>query len=307
MYMHGTQLVVACVLMWPMYTAHGNCEAGSYYEGWPVYLCMTCNQMSYCPGDDSRRACLPGTHSSYGESACHACTGCASGSRVWGYCKWWYPDIEGAAVWAATYCVPCSTPTCTNGQRAVGTCSSAYNAPLGGNDYYCGGSIAGWYLPPAGGVATKCPLGTYSTANDVSSCTVCAAGTYYTTTTTGASSNSICLACPVGKYSSAGATACTLCPVGTYRPSTGGSQCMTCPPGTESTATGASACQSCAAGKFSQTGTCVACQTGTFAASTGSAACLSCGPGNYGSSTSCIPCPIGTASAPHSHETQTNH
>ena len=112
----------------------------------------------------------------------------------------------------------------------------------------------------------------------------CPAGMY-------AIDSTLCIACPAGTSSSAGATSiasCIPCSAGSYATSVGTPSCTLCPAGTFSTATGAnssSVCQSCPAGTYSATvgGTnssaCVGCPLNTYSTAVGASnvsACLSC-------------------------------
>lgn len=117
----------------------------------------------------------------------------------------------------------------------------------------------------------------------------CPAGMY-------AIDSTLCIACPAGTSSSAGATSiasCIPCSAGSYATSVGTPSCTLCPAGTFSTATGAnssSVCQSCPAGTFT-----------TMSGASSVQACYSaCGAGNYSAagSTSCSMCPAGSYSSP---------
>lgn len=88
--------------------------------------------------------------------------------------------------------------------------------------------------------------GTYKTADGSAVCTLCVAGKYREAT---AQTSNTCLTCPIGTNSPAGSgaltlctcnagwygpdgAACTVCPVGKYKPTQGAAECTLCPAGT---------------------------------------------------------------------------
>lgn len=133
--------------------------------------------------------------------------------------------------------------------------------------------------------------------------------------------NSLCISCSQLQYSKAGATSCSLCPLGTsFISST--TECQTCPAGTFGTVQvtctvctnnvispgpGATSCVPCTPGTFASGGItdgsgnvlignkhCVPCPAGTYDAGAGT--CVAC-LGNQistGGSTGCTPCPPDT-------------
>lgn len=150
-------------------------------------------------------------------------------------------------------------------------------------------------------VCFPCPPGSFSNVvfvspyyDRVTSCSLCAAGTY--STGTEASSSEVCLPCDSGKYSTAlGAQSlatCVSCPEGTYSSGIGTSVCTRCSPGSFNSLRGATfsgACFLCETGKFSTSSgavsenSCVDCSPGYFSSSSSSTSCSACLPGKYSS------------------------
>jgi len=112
-----------------------------------------------------------------------------------------------------------------------------------------------------------------------------------------------------------GVTACSLCPVGTYNPSTGSigqDDCLACPVGTYNPSTGRTGfgdCLACPVGQYTditgQSG-CSACPSHTYSSQTGASTCTPC-PANTQfngtsgtASTVCTACPVGSISTPGS-------
>ena len=284
--MYSLSSVLTWVIAWQVHVIGSNavCTSPGYYlsNGY----CLKCREGSYCPGNSIAYTDPPGTYSYMGESGYHTCPGCIQYTRVIAYCYVTTLPDGTTGIWPDK-CGACSPYiTCTGGTRRKGACLPAGGISVTENDYYCGGSIAGWHTTSVRSAPVQCDMGTYSDTYDASACTACASGTVSIIT---------------------GATTCTSCSVGTYQDRSSQTACVSCSPGTYVESTGAIACAACGAGYYSQGGSpCTVCPRGTYAPVQGSGACLSCGPGNYGDRTSCTPCPIGTASAPHSHETQTN-
>ncbi len=175
-----------------------------------------------------------------------------------------------------------------------------------------------------------CSEGLYSDLLEAQKCTPCLPGTS-TNVLTG---SSFCFHCVPGKYSNAGASACTNCsagyavktsgaafclpcPQGEYAAVNGSLECTACSPGKKQGAQGSIQCDPCEVGKAidgfrrigcaectegsatNRTGsiTCSPCEFNTFQASKGAAVCTACPRGTSSSGesqTSCPLCPIGT-------------
>ncbi|KAJ4459945.1 putative member of the kelch motif protein family [Paratrimastix pyriformis] len=134
-----------------------------------------------------------------------------------------------------------------------------------------------------GGCETEGPDDTIACRKTaVSALRQCPAGTRFT--------GKSCEVCPVGHFSTAGATSCALCPAGTFSDFVGQGECSgRCPSGTYSEKLGATNAK-----------TCIPCQPGTYSDVSGSTKrdCLLCPPGTYSNTTgassneSCLPCPV---------------
>ena len=113
-------------------------------------------------------------------------------------------------------------------------------------------------------------------------CFDCGRGKFISTE--GATSETQCSLCPIGKSSPATGlpSSCESCQSGRYAPAEGYAQCAICDPGTacEEEAT---EMQSCSAGSFSGAGagTCTTCSEGTHASADESSACVTCNAGKY--------------------------
>jgi hypothetical protein len=99
-------------------------------------------------------------------------------------------------------------------------------------------------------VCNACPRGSYCPLNSTNA-TLCPAGTY--NPSTGASSVTACLICPVGSYCPLNSINATLCPEGTYNPTTGASSfsgCLICTPGAYCPTKGLTSPVKCPVGYF---------------------------------------------------------
>ena len=141
-------------------------------------------------------------------------------------------------------------------------------------------------------------------ATSESTCVACGAGYY--TTTAGATSNTACLKCAAGKYATTTVNAladCTYCAAGTYSAATGASAAATCGacPVSSSSPISSSALANCTcnAGYSGPDGAaCTPCQANTYKTTTGSAQCTSCpanliSPVGSTSSAACADCNAG--------------
>ena len=106
-------------------------------------------------------------------------------------------------------------------------------------------------------------IGTYWSSNYWINCS---AGYYQP-----AIEQTLCIQCPAGTYSSAGAALCTNWAAGTYS-SLGASSCTQCSAGYYSVSSGSSVCTICPAGSYSSVGatSCTQCSSNTYASSAGS-------------------------------------
>jgi hypothetical protein len=113
-----------------------------------------------------------------------------------------------------------------------------------------------------------------------------------------------CAACPSGWSSSAGSTACSVCPLGFYSGEINSALCKACPNGYFGTKKKASSCVLCSSGKYSTTPAnnkgivdCTECQHGHYSIDTQpNANCLGCPSGYYQEAkgqADCKSCPKG--------------
>ena len=140
-----------------------------------------------------------------------------------------------------------------------------------------------------------CPVGKWS-EEGATSCDVCAAGKIQASETS-------CMNCPEGYFSSEGDSQCTECASGKFS-SVGSAACADCPGG-KYAQEGSSGCVDCASGKFSRSGdmSCTDCTAGTYSIS-GSSSCTTCPDGWAQSSmgaTACYKCTAGYFSYPPSN------
>eukprot|EP01046_Picozoa_sp_COSAG06_P032470 COSAG06_NODE_3247_length_5620_cov_3.982612_4_plen_998_part_01 len=128
----------------------------------------------------------------------------------------------------------------------------------------------------SGGAESSCPAGKFSLAG-AHACTPCTVGKWSSTAA------SACTNCAAGKHAAAAsATACANCGAGTYS-SAGASECTSCAVGTYSAAA-ASTCTNCSAGTYvatNGTSNCIDCAAGQFQPAAGETACQTCSPGRF--------------------------
>ena len=166
------------------------CPIGNYQNEESCQTCKLCQAGTYNgeTGRPSCKGCTIGTFSSeIGLSSQNQCKSCLPGT---------YNDETGKAL-----CKSCRAGT--------------YNNETG--KALCKSCLAGHYQPDAGKTnCEECVAGSYSTEETGAlSCTKCLQGT--ASTTIGASTNSTCIKCIGGQYStSAGASSCSSCLKGTY-------------------------------------------------------------------------------------------
>lgn len=167
----------------------------------------SCPSSYYCPlGSSSGTSCPSGTLlSSEGMSDSSACETCP----VSYYCE---PSVGRTVCWGGFVCTGGATwPTPLDND-------GGYICPLG---YYCDPSTFDSEQP--------CSPGTFSDKLGSSSCFSCPSGFVCPSEAT-----IVPTICPAGQYCAEGSIAAVDCPLGTFRPSTGGSalsSCLSCPAG----------------------------------------------------------------------------
>jgi Tyrosine-protein kinase ephrin type A/B receptor-like len=266
------------------------CSTGTFAGVIGSASCQSCMPGSYTTasggyvqaGASSCTQCMPGTYQS--QSGTTACSSCTAGS----YCQssgMANPTPCPAASFAVSVgqtssavCVSCGI-----GQFAVAgatACAACQNNPgaytftgAGENQNSCPLSStpscpAGTYARQSSGECVLCAPGSFGSSAVTSwgtSCQACSAETF-----SAVSGGTVCINCPTGYASTAGASQCTT----TQRTS-----CYGCTPGYFSSA-GSAQCQQCAKGSYSSSSSaavCVSCLSGTtFGDSIGATTCKDC-------------------------------
>ena len=232
-------------------TVCGNCSAGQYLPI-PTGVCVSC---------------ASGTYSLDGSTACLRCTNLPSNATYSGsggtnstncdyICNSGFSYVSGMC----SICAPGNWTV-----AGISQCAPCYNLPS--NATYSG----------VGSNATNCPIacdpGFYVAPRNSSLCLPCAAGTRMV--------NGVCVPCPSGGYSAAGAATCLPCMNGNYALGNA-TACTSCPNQSPFTAfmgrgTNAACSFICTAGSyiFNRT-TCTACDSGTYTGAAGMTACSAC-------------------------------
>jgi hypothetical protein len=143
----------------------------------------------------------------------------------------------------------------------------------------------------------ECRAGRYANFTGMSNCDSCPTGTK-----TAVVGTKLCDDCPQGKFQRAtGQTICHVCHIGTYAEKRTGTACTDCAGG-RAAGRGASACRVCPPGTYSapRSPNCTKCDAGT-ASTAGSTICSNCPAGRYtaikgSNNTDCYICPAGTFS-----------
>ena len=145
----------------------------------------------------------------------------------------------------------------------------------------CADCTVGRYSGEAAEECRTCPAGSHTSDRTGSSnCTGCPAGRFLADAAVDAANHrnvSNCQLCAAGKSSTAGASECLDCAVGTIAATAGTSTCSKCAAGKYMPFIGQTACPNCASSRFSRQGAteCTACQSNT-AALPGSSTCDRC-------------------------------
>ena len=163
-----------------------------------------------------------------------------------------------------------------------------------------------------------CAAGTFQSAAGQSTCANCGGGYYSNSNATGATSSSICSACPQGSYANAGDAVCSVCPANTWSDVAYGA-CASCP-GNSSSPGGTYlfgcicgpgfqydrlffpySCDQCQAGTWSpgDSEICIPCAAGSaspFRGAVSAGSCSTCGAGYYAGAgfSQCMPCVAGS-------------
>ncbi|KAJ1466964.1 hypothetical protein T484DRAFT_1646319, partial [Baffinella frigidus] len=259
---------------------------------WNTLSCDACTNGESSPGNVwACNGCLPGY--AYNDDGYSGCLACDAGKYKIGI--------------ANTACI------CRAGYTGGGTLVSCTICPLG--TYKTGTGAAGCSACTSGtysntdraAACLACGPNTYNSDAGASACSTCPANAgpnagrtacvcnagYQEVSTNPLSYTTVCSDCGVGTYSSAGSSACTPCPEGTFGAQEKLSVCTPCPEG-EFSGAGATECGTCHAYSSSISGTTdCACKAG-YHKKTPTSACSPCDPGTYkgalgtGSCTACI-------------------
>jgi ELWxxDGT repeat protein len=276
------------------------CSAGSYSAA-GASTCYSCNMGSYSStGASMCTPCPLGFYTTgFGSTSVSQCSVCARGYAGTGLSL---PQPSDYTLLGCTICPPgkyswnnaalcTSCPvgiyTADSGSVSVGFCSICAPGYAGIIDYAGTTRATGCSICAAGSYAPAGPSGE-------TSCATCPAGTF-----SSAAGSPVCESCPVGSYSSTGATSCSLCPTGIYTTnsateSTSISACTICAPGYAGTVTNsgtlnAAGCSICPPGSYASAGStsCTSCPTGVYTTGSSSGntsivACTICAPGFAG-------------------------
>lgn len=301
-------------------TACITCPAGQYCPAGATAPTI-CPLGSYCPsGASSPTTCSDGFYCSVGTASdSNPHQRCPIG----GYCTAGTFTACPAGTYSTQY-GSTSSATCV-------TCEAGYYCPLGATYYTKRLCEAGRYCPANSATPTLCPAGTYSpnpgsinagacvqctagrvcpagSESDDANCATghycpagtgvananpCPAGRYGGTGRVNLVSASDCLPCPPGEYCVAGSVTGTVCPLGTYRASSGAgalTDCTQCPAGSLCIGTGLVGIpDDCPAGHYCPAGETVSatpCDDGTYTDRNDAA-----------SQSDCLPCPPGKSCA----------
>ena len=197
---------------------------------------------------------------------------------------------------------PCSAGGyCSGGDPLAERCPpGTYSADEGlTSSNECTRCGPGSYCPSGSVAPLPCGAGTFSAEGGLGECTTCPSGSFQSAKGTAA-----CDACEAGGYCEKGAVAVTPCAAGTSSAAVNASSATTCtlaPPGFYST-TGASGPSSCGAGTFAPSEgspECTPCAAGSFQSAKGATSCDACEAGGYceEGAVAVTPCAAGTSSA----------
>jgi hypothetical protein len=217
--------------------------------------------------------------------------------------------------WLSKSCVNCDPGRSTSyfGSPSCYRCTSGKYASLDGQSA-CNDCPEGTYMPDTGAqTCTDCPTGYWVTgqgSNSRSKCSVCASGyeqamiSFDVGNQTLSSSNSTCIPCQPGLFSSQANSSCSACDVGKYAGQPGSTSCDMCAAGRFTQLQQQASCELCPSGRFSDvTGStssdfCMECPSGKYAEASGNSFCMSCDSGKWSKGTgqvradTCKSCPI---------------
>ena len=299
------------------------CPAGTYSTG-SARSCTSCPRGRYSgAGRYYCTLCAKGYYNPYTRrSRCYAVPAGRYASRTGSYAmnKWVYVVPRGyyspraGLNYPYRYACPsgkwssAGARSCTSASKGYYTYSSKAagyqrRCPVGkwanGGDRFCFSATPGRYCPKTGMSYTlaipagyynpysnqryptrfKWPRGKYSKAG-ARACSTCPRGYYSNSSATAA-----CKKCPVGSYARYGTGTCSIAPAGRYVTNTASRKTLAIPPGYYNPNSGQNSCckYRCPSGKYSSGGakSCTYCQRGRYQSKTGQRTCLGCPRGNY--------------------------
>ena len=327
-----------------------NCAAGKYSATDGAVVCDTCPMHSDSPAASPGIAACACNAGSTGPDG-GTCTLCAintykahRGNATCDVCPYNSISLAGSTFAAACRCNAGTTGdgTCSlcvagsykalSGTASCDMCTANSNSPVASTTAAACSCNAG--STRDGNACLLCVAGKYKLVLGDAACVECASGTY--AVLVGATTASVCSACPTNSSSltgsseltacacNAGSTGpdggtCVLCAAGTHKALPGSAECTACVPGKHSSIAGAltnSTCGACVADTYSWGGTvnCSACPDNTrspaesttrgactcVAGWTGpdGGTCTACAAGKYKATgaASCTACPPGTYS-----------
>jgi hypothetical protein len=276
------------------------CPLGSYASSTGLSSCSRCSYGEFSDKVASTmcETCPVGLYTrSEGSSSFSDCMPCPAGT-FWsqGNCAPCAPGTYNPTVGSmdSSSCMQCPPGFISGfGSNACKACSAGSIAPTAGSAS-CIFCPLGAYSLSANSQCTPCPANTFSVnspALGISTCSPCATDSF----SSDGSSSCSALVCSPGtvrvKLGSSPAV-CSLCPAGSYSPSSNSRSCITCSAGSFAPLAGSSMCQTCIPGTFSVDGSlaCSACPQG-FVSAVNSSTCTLCPAGTYEINKSCLACP----------------
>lgn len=276
------------------------CPSGSYASSTGLSSCSRCSYGEFSDKIASIMCekCPVGLYTqSEGSSSFIDCKPCPAGT-----------------FWSQGNCAPCAPGTYNPNVGSMDSstcllCPPGHISRFGSST--CTACSAGSIAPVAGSATcTFCPLGSYSLSANFQ-CTLCPSNTF--SVNAPALGISTCSPCASDSFSSQGSSSCSallcspgtarlklgsspavcsLCPAGSFSPSSNSLSCTTCRAGTFASQAGSSICQNCVPGTFSTAGSllCSACPLG-FVSATDSSSCTPCPAGTYEMNKVCVACP----------------
>lgn len=208
-------------------TECSSCIEGKF-SGEATRECNSCEagRFSTKVGADSSSACLPCSAGQFSSSsAATSCSTCTSGmysDSGWTSClKCSVGKYSGAG---ASQCILCS-PGLYGAEEGRSICySCGFGTTSTAGQSSCAKCPRGQFSGQAASACTVCGAGTYSYDEGSTKCESCPAGTY------SSAGVAECLPCAAGTYAVGGAVKCTACPSGRYFPTSGASEESDCLP-----------------------------------------------------------------------------